>query len=223
MKYDIISVDWNPGQTDLWLHYVKKNCPEAYVTLIPDEKPIPRNWASGKINCFEQDFETEKVIYMDTDTIVTRDLGFVFKELGSRLVGAATAPSIRPFHERKHVVDALRPLALNLGMKGLPGHYNSGFIVTNMPKEGLPLFAAAWKHMYTTVGKYLKDDHYMNEITLSFLLESSLDPWDIPPEIHGNVCGRKIFGTSAEPAVIHYHREERLGRFELGGYLCKER
>ena len=223
MKYDIISVDWNPGQTDLWLHYVKKNCPEAYVTLIPDEKPVPWHWAAGKINCFKQVFETDCVIYLDTDTIVTCDLSFVFDELGGRILGAATSPSVCPYYKRRGISQSLRPLADNLGIKDMPGHYNSGFIVTRMHKDDLPSFAAAWEEMHHTVKKYIGKDHYMDEIALSFLIEAIGEQWDIPPEIHGNVCGRKIFGTSNKPAVIHYHKTERLGKFGLGEYLCIEK
>jgi alpha-N-acetylglucosamine transferase len=217
LKYDIVSVDWKPEQTKLWLHYVEKNCPEAHVTLIPDEKPIPWCWSSGKINCFKQKFQTDKIIYLDTDTIVTEDLGFIFSNMGHAWLGLSSKIPIYPFNKRKDVVEKLK----HLGKP--PTHYSTGMIVLNgISGTQVAQFVQLWEEMLSELKPYIKGNRYADEISMSYVATLA-QVWDIPLEIHGNVCGKRYFGEASTPSVIHYHREKRLGQFGLGGYLCTER
>ena len=101
MKYDIVSVGWNKRQADIWLYYINKHCPEAHVTLIPDNRPIPWCWSSGKIDCFKQKFKTDKIIYMDTDCIVTADLFHIFKDMGNCIIGLSDKITPRPYFKKK--------------------------------------------------------------------------------------------------------------------------
>ena len=208
--YSIVSVDWKPEQTKLWLHHVKKNCPDAEIVLIKDEKPIPWNWASGKINCFKQKFATDRIIYMDTDTIVTRDLGFIFDNMGEATVGATSAIPIHPFNKRRDIIKALKPLG------PLPTHFSTGLIA--LQAKNPPAFASLWQDMYPVIRKHLPGDHYMNEITFSYLVRE-MNTHDIPLEVHGNICGKKYFGNTEIPAVIHYHKPARLRNFGLDKYI----
>ena len=217
MKYDITSVDWNPEQTKLWLHYVKKNCPEAYVTLIPDEKPVPWCWSGGKLNCFRQKFETDKIIYIDTDTIVTEDLGFIFANMGDNWLGLSSKIPLIPFNKRP---DMKKKLA-HLGK--LPIHYSSGMVSLNgISGAQAEQFTGLWEEIMTELKKIIGKEHYMDEIALSYVA-SLAAVWDILLEVHGNICRKKYFGSAETPSVIHYHRTKRLDQAGMGGYLCIEK
>ena len=89
MSYEIITVDWNPEQTRIWRYWVNKHCPTAKVYTIQDTKPVPWCWSGGKINCFLYGFETDRVMYMDTDTIVTRDLEPLFEMMGDAKISVS--------------------------------------------------------------------------------------------------------------------------------------
>lgn len=213
MKYDIVSVDWKPEQTKLWLHYIEKNCPEAHVTLIPDEKPIPWCWSGGKINCFKQKFQTDKIIYLDTDTVVTEDLGFIFSNMDKTWLGLSSKIPIRPFNKRADLMAKLRHLGK------APVHYSSGMVVLNGISGGqLTQFAGLWEEMCNELRASIGKGAYMDEIALSYVA-SLAAVWDIPLEVHGNICGKKYFGNAETPSVIHYHKPRRLEQFGMGQWL----
>ena len=89
MSYEIISVDWNPEQTKIWRYWISKNCPTAKVYMIPDRRPFRFCWSGAKIDCWLYGFEGKRVIYLDTDTVVTRDMEEVFDMMGDCPIGAS--------------------------------------------------------------------------------------------------------------------------------------
>jgi len=221
--YEIITVNWQPKQTAIWLHYVEKNCPDAKVYTIPDDKPVPWCWSGGKINCFAWPFETKRVIYLDTDTLVTRDLGFVFDEMQGACIGLSSEIEIFKFHI------TMRPQVEKFGKRGYeynwpPCAFSSGMMVLK-GYDATALYAGwlntmQWPPFLELFGKHTLADEIGLGLWLAHDLESADDVWHIPVEVHGNVLGGKThFGKVETPAVIHYHKEARLRKAGLGKWL----
>jgi len=226
--YDLVTVNWNPRQTELWMFHVKRSCPGANVVLIDDGKPFPWCWSSGKLNCFA-DFpglrNPGRFVYMDTDTIVTRDVGEVFELMGdAKLAASSAVPSntmnawARSEGERKNV-----DVAFELSRDHPPVHYSSGFMVLkDYPPADLGFkwsSAMAYEPLRATFGRH----RCYEEIALSYVIAADRIPlWDMPLEIHGNLLGRhKCFGHTRTPMVIHYHNERRLKINNLERYIVR--
>ena len=224
MKYDIISVDWDHKQTEIWLHYVEKNCPEAHVTLIPDSRPIPWSWSGGKLDCFKQDFKTDKIIYMDTDTIVTKDLYHVFEDMGDCTIGLSDEITPKPYHisnaqAKKGIAEMWRLLSPHFP----PEHFSSGMIVVR--GDYAPRLYERWMAMmiYPPFLELFKGFKLAEEMSLMCIMANDFEReqiYNIPLEVHGNLLGRTMrSGTAEIPEVIHYHQASRARKFELGHYF----
>ncbi|MDY6935644.1 MAG: hypothetical protein SVZ03_15660 [Spirochaetota bacterium] len=222
-KYDIITVDWNAEQTELWLYYVERHCPDSRIILIPDEKPIPWCWSGGKLNCFKQKFESHRIIYMDTDTIVFRDMYPIFEMMDEALLGFSTKiiSHSSDYRNRKgSICNDLIMLSNFFGFRKLPIHRSTGMIILNK-YDPLRLYEG-WKLMFDYVSSFnnIKDDPFVDEIAMSYWIaydsnEDGKGIWDIPLDIH-RVKWRDIDDLSVvAPMVFHYHSIERLMIFGL--------
>lgn len=212
--YTIVTCDWNPTQTKMWLHYVEKNCPNAQILLIPDIKPVPFCWSSGKLGCFFQDtmdrmHHRNKLIYLDTDTIVLRDLYPLFEKMGDCFIGSGL--SIVP----DSLIKAMK--------KNHPGylHLSSGMLLFNDMR--LSILSREWMRLMFSekIIKEYKWHSLYEEYCLSLAVENiglKKYVWDIPLSIHGNILSGCKFGGESKPWVIHYHNLARLWKFGLGHY-----
>jgi len=225
--YDLVTVDWNHNQTRLWLYHVRKHCPTANIVLVPDTKLFPWNWSSGKLACF---FEPEGVkhpsrfIYMDTDTIVTRDLEEAFDLQGDAPLGMSSAIPGMVSMSRWSKVQRGREMLdaeFGLGRDNQPVHFSSGFMVLkNTSAEDL---GEKWRSAmeYPPLRRQFSRHRCYEEIALSYVVAADRTPvWHMPLEIHGNILRKCYFGNAREPLVIHYHKPERLRAQKLGGYLA---
>ena len=228
MKYTLTSVDWNPEQTKVWLHHARKNCPTANIVLVPDSKPIPDCWSCGKLECFNQDFETENILYLDTDTIITHDLKEVFyimedsrKSIGlspwsnfQGLTRYSKQGPLRSRHKSKKFINGFSYSQYR--------HYSSGMIATI---ECHKQFYEAWMTFCKIMkrNKEFSRHKLFEEIALSLLVCSlkSNSVWNIPAEIHNNILNKHTT-INPFPWVIHYHKPERLKRCKLERYLKSE-
>jgi hypothetical protein len=222
--YDIVTCDWNAEQTRIWRHYVEKNCPDANIVTVPDEKPVPWCWSGGKLNCFRDPslFRTDRIIYLDTDTIVTEDLGFVFKEMGRAKIGLSHKIEVLKIHIRKK--DKVRALAGCFAARSPLEHPSSGMIILKgtSPRD---LYDGWFGVMeYRPFVRQFKGFPLADEASLMFWVSSYFLPhevWDIPLQIHANLRkkGHLDSGGRNVPSVIHYHAAKRLISHGLGGYL----
>ena len=220
MTYEIISCDWNKEQTVLWMRWIIKNCPTANIYTIPDTTPVPGCWSCGKLNCFTHEFETDRIMYMDTDTIVTRDLEPLWDEMGDcKFAASSKIPLFRlETGKRKQINDARK----QMNFKHDPIGWSSGML---MLKGYDP------KRLYEGWIKIMRSPDFQrgfgrNQLTEEFALSLFMacefekeEIWDIPLEVHGNICGGRHFGGAKVPAVIHYHKPVRLRKEGLGEYL----
>lgn len=218
--YDIITVDWSPPQTKIWKHWIKLNCPNAFVHTIPDTKPIHYNWASGKLNCFRYpDFKTDKVLYLDTDTIVTKDPVHVFDDMGSSIIALSNNLTDNPQHGIDEVARKIKIIENQIDFLFPPEHFSSGMMA--LKREHLSWLYESWYWMMQQrIFKNLfEKDIPAGEIALMFVLASTLDRdqiYNIPLEVHGVLeKDRKRFGETELPEVMHYHN---LGLLNKHGY-----
>jgi hypothetical protein len=101
-------------------------------------------------------------------------------------------------------------------------HYSTGMIILNgYPPERL---YRGWAGLYEfpRFKRLFGRNHFADEISFSLWVEKDIGAgaiWDIPLEVHGNICGRTYFGKKDIPDVIHYHKPHRLRSFGLGHLL----
>ena len=222
--YDIISCSWHYQQTKVWLHHVRKHCPDAAIHLIPDSKPVPWCWSGGKLDCFSYDkFKTNRVIYMDTDTIVTKDLDFVFDDMEDRKVGLSSRIEIKPFDKQNHGIKWIQKMSRHCNWHFRPIHYSSGMMVfkdTSLYDLWQPWFSMMF---YKPFLEICKGYALAEEASLAFVvpqLYKEEEIYHIPYETHGNLLGgRKWFGGAEYAAVIHYHKTIRLKKHGLEKFL----
>lgn len=229
MKYDVISVDWNPGQTKIWKYWIEKHCPNAIIHTIPDTKPIPWCWSGGKLNCFCYDgFETDRIIYLDTDTIVTENLEPLLDREEKVMLSNIQTIQGKPFNRvlsstrnRQNRVD-FSDLYKHFRFKYDPVHFSSGMIVLNGCSS--MEFYDTWKAVFEfePYEKYFKGYWLADEVSLSLCVALDYE-WDdiylLPADIHGNILSRKIFGGREISMVIHYHKPQRLKSVGLEKWL----
>lgn len=227
--YDIITVDWNPEQTRIWRHYVEKNCPTANIITIPDNKPIPWNWSSGKIDCFKYEFSHPgRVVYMDTDVIVTGDVEPWVDETqrqGCDMSASTLLPKVGKPKNWFHRFPEITEKACSLfDVDRFPRHFSTGFMVfIDYDFDGLH---EGWMRSMELpkFREMLQKTLVYEEFAFSLWIESQDDKvLDMPLEIHGNLLGNvKYFGTCTNenpPLVLHYHKPPRLIKAGLKGFL----
>ena len=108
-----------------------------------------------------------------------------------------------------------------MGMKELPPHVSTGMIVLkDCDAERRISLYASWKMLMDTMEPAIRRNNYADEITMSFLVGKYTDSiWNIPLNIHGNICRLTYFGGVKEPWVIHYHKPDRLKKHGLDKWL----
>ena len=210
MTYEIITVDWNPTQTKIWKFWIAKNCPTAKVYTIPDRRPFRYCWSGAKVDCWLYGFKGRRIIYLDTDTIVTRDMEEVFDMMGDRPLGASTnLKTDRMANKFSHLMPQFKE---EMGLlMDLPPNISSGMLVCNNydPELIYGMWVEAMEH--PLFHKYLKGHYTCEEYAISLGYAATFPDkeslWEIPNEIHGNLYYRKKqFGKVERPMVIHYHR-----------------
>ena len=221
MSYEIVTVDWNKKQTRVWRHWVNKYCPTAKIRTIPDTKPIPWCWSGGKISCFNYWFETDRIIYLDTDTIVTHDLEPLFDMMGDCKFAASSKIPLYRLEERNK--REIMELEGQIEFKHPPIGWSSGMLMLKgYDPERL---YDGWKGMmeWPLYPSRFRGHQLSDEFAMAFFMAHEFERdeiWDIPLEIHGNIVGKRTFFGDAEvPWVLHYHKPQRLERHKLEHYL----
>lgn len=227
-NFDLVTCNWNPAQTKIWMFHVKQHCPTAHIVLVPDTKPIPWNWSSGKLNCFADLPELKypgRFIYMDTDTIVTRDIAEVFDLMDSPVAASsaipATAPSMSAWAQDPRGRESI-DVAFEIFRDHPPIHYSSGFLAIQGSALTPAELGFRWRSAmeYPLLRARFSRHRCYEEIALSYVLATDRIPvWDMPLEIHGNILRRTHFGHTRTPMVIHYHNPRRLRAQHLEHYL----
>jgi len=242
--FEIISVDWNRAQTAMWAESIAKHNNRKYsIYTIPDTSLVPGIPGWMKINCFRYPFETDRVLYMDTDTLVTGDLWKIFEEMdnGGHTAGFTAIPGTlgtkhgfkllgreddgRYVSEKSSYGKMSRywPAFCNdIGLDPCElSYWTSGVIAFNKyPIMHFYHKAMEMKRLVKEKG-YWPDEVFQEEIVLSayvhkFILPKDGAIWRIPREIHGLLdAKKKDFGTATKPLIIHYHNMRRLRRHGL--------
>lgn len=213
--YDIITVDWNPEQTRMWRHYVEKNCPTANVITIPDDRAWYFCWSSAKLNCFRYPFEhPARVIYMDTDTVVSKDLEYLFDKVGDNFFGL----TIR--HHATHLLYGIANI-LKIPRKECV-YLSTGLIVLN----GYPpaRLYSGWYGLglHPEIKRFMSNKTFDEKVFTFWVISDRCmgKIWEIPTSIHGNILGSKIdFEKGTLPDVLHYHNPNRLRNAGFGDLI----
>lgn len=238
MRYDIVTVDWHPEQTKIWKHYVHKNCPDAAISLVKDTKPLHKITCGMKPKALlYPKFKTGKVVYLDTDTIVTEDLGHLFQEMGDKLFGVTFGFNSSGFTKSK------RPKALSdMGWaekafkpNNKVRHYFNGMMLFNGFGVRAEKFALDW---FNALESFQDNDRFLeerinDEIAMAYVVHRHYPPetiWEIPLSVHCNIAKTtkaggcyphfsRGYGASVKipplPHVLHYHGREFLQPFGL--------
>ena len=231
-KYSICTVDWNPEQTKVWLHNIEKYCNNYELRMCCDDRPIKGSWDSPKLNCLEDKFNTDKVIYMDTDTIVTRDLYEMFEVQGERTLGASLClGSVKRLNLICGGRDNNNALAKHFGIGGSAFHVPSGLLVFN----GIDTqdFYDKWMSAYRDIEKNFTnisgkaDVNWCSEVPLSFIVSKMYLPnmddlWAIPTKYHYYLLNGDTKARAMVPAplILHYHSiMKRVSSAGFGKYL----
>jgi len=226
--YDLISVDWNPEQTAVWLASVKRNCPAANVILVPDTKPIPECWSSGKLGFKDATFENpRRVVYMDTDTLcLGPDVGGIFERMpAGAFIGVTRYTTWWACTERSEAgfINAGGPakkaaVYRAFGLEeGTPyRHFSSGMLVL---KDHDP---RSFFQMWFDASIRLKEAGFpvgftlFEEVALSLLL-TQLDNgvvFHLPKQVHNNILNStpptEYDAKHKFPWVLHYHKRSRI-------------
>ena len=217
-EYTIVGVDYNERETVPWLKFIADNCPRAQVVTINDTRPVGGCTTCAKMLTFNMQniARPDRVIFLDSDTLVFKDLGPVFSIMGKSVVGVSlkdrTEMDLFEFHRfaslRLPLHDAMRVL----GIEKKPTYYMSGMIVL---KGADPrVFAHGWANMTNILNKIPPQNFYYDEITLSFWLAAYFDEeniWRIPGNVHDDGWLRSEQDYRFEDIwVLHYHDAKRL-------------
>ncbi len=223
MTYEIVTVDYIPEQTRVWRHWVNKNCPGVKVHTIPDRRPFRRCWSGAKIECWMYGFEGRRIIYLDTDTIVTRDMEEVFDLMGDAKIAASTElKQDRLKRKFPEVVEELRTDWKRFRIYNPPNTSSGMVVLKDFDPE---LFFGMWAEVMEDpiFGKKLLGHYTSEEYALSLAIARNFPIkhfWSIPHRIHGNVFYRKTnFGGANPPMVIHYHKPLWLMWLGMEEYL----
>ena len=242
MKYALVSIDWNPEQTKLWLKCIEKYSPKAKVILFPEVNRIGC-WSCAKLTCFEDHpgyEDVDYIIYTDTDVLILHELEDVLGMIGDADVGlsllrefTSCASIDRRIKEYvfggrvvrggkrkadKNVPGVIKEMRSMHGKdtSDLYNHYSSGMVILKASFRAD--FLASWEAWCERMlaYPYFKDRRHFEEVTLSlWLLKDQLPVWWIPPKIHDNLLrpGR----LKETPWVLHYHNFRRLHENKLWG------
>jgi hypothetical protein len=195
--------------------------------MIPDLKPFPKSWSGGKVSCFAQDFETERIIYVDTDTIITKDLEPIFDYMDQE--GYDIGLSLRIGGQGRWVylagsMSVVRRIAAELRLNNHIRQTPTGVMFLNGldPKR----MYEEWCEMYRYLEKahpYLTRGKWSNEVPFAFWLAARYQGnmekvWDLPHKVHHQLYSRDKYGLDKSdlPFIIHYHQPRRLQANGLG-------
>ena len=212
MVYEIVTVDWNKDQTRIWRHWAERNCPNANIHIIPDRRPFRFCWSGAKIDCWLYGFEGKRVIYLDTDTFITRDMEEVFDMMEGRPFGASMdLKQDRLMNKYDYLLPELREkFALKILV---PPNISSGMIVCN--DYDPELVYGMWSEIMNDewfqekLGKHYTCEEYAISLGTARHFPHISYLWKIPNSIHGNIYhSRCQFGGANPPMVVHYHRPQ---------------
>lgn len=239
--YDIVTINHSESETKIWLHYIRKNCPGANVILLNDTKPFPRYRCSGKMGFLAHDkYKTQHIIYLDTDTVVFKDLGFVFDEMNDNSWGCSTVFAATDgmffYNKGNRRQDAITACEYyDIPIEKLY-HPLTGMLVFKNIIRAFPEIYTAWYEAFKLFKvKNLFEAYPPIDEAAFFFAEKLALPensrWDIPAEIHNNLAKCKEykhrikppFYTAAPippwPAVLHYHKPIFLNSVGFGYLL----
>lgn len=239
MNYALVSIDWNPEQTKLWLKCIEKYSPKAKVILFPEVNRIGC-WSCAKLTCFEDHpgyEDVDYIIYTDTDVLILHELEELLPLPGDAVIGLSP---LKDFHgcqgiaskihskvfetrKTKKKIDSpmrtrevdnlrLRWLKDTFGdnIAGRYKHYSSGMII--MRPENAPMIESTW-HVLTKYIKeqgFLENMRWLEEVSLSLLVRGLTGTaWDIPSSVHNNLLSPRT-DLDVIPWVLHYHNLRRL-------------
>ena len=226
--FDLITVDWNFEQTATWRAFIGKRCPSANIITIQEDPPIPWSKYSSKMRCLLYEFpHPDRVMYMDTDCFVTKDLEPLFEymedhdfDLG---LSAGFMPHLSPFTgKHSKSPEAMNRVVEAMGASELPPQYSSGMMLFRPSVHRVALYEDWLERFQNPVlVETWGQIPIIEEIALSFALEAlDYKIWLLPREVHGNIASiGNDFGNTDMPDVIHYHkigtlfRRRNLNRF----------
>ena len=154
-------------------------------------------------------FKGRRIIYLDTDTIVTRDLEGVFDLMGDAPLGVSQRLKDDRLQGRfGHLMPRLAE-AFEYRME--PPNISTGMVVCNNfdPELIYGMWAEVMGHelFVELLGKHMTTEEYAIAIACARMFDDPAKVWDIPHEIHGNIYKKnKNFGEAEVPWVMHYHR-----------------
>jgi hypothetical protein len=232
-KYTIASVDWNTKQTELWLHHIKKNCHDYEILLIPEKRRFENCWSSPKLYCFDRAVETEWFVYLDTDTIVTRDLAELFEDMGDSEVGVSVYLGADK-RMRAYVGNDRKAIEKYFALSKPVVHVPTGIVALKglspsvVYREWCSIFDmidTKWPELSKRAGTKIYG--WSNEVSFSFWLSWRYqDCWDkvydIGKPLHYYLLSRNKELKKMEqlPMILHYHsRHVRLKQAGLGHLL----
>jgi hypothetical protein len=159
---------------------------------------------------------------MDTDTIVTHDLGEIFDKMGDRTLAMSSGIELRSAMQKQR--QKIARLGKLVTYHWPPVHFSSGLMaLKGYPPEELAegwRLVMEWGPFVDEFRRYSLAEEMALGVYLSCVVEDPETIYHIPYEIHGNLLGgKKIFGSADIPWVIHYHKPERLKRAKLERYL----
>ena len=231
-RYLITTVNWNPPQTKVWLWHLKNvyrgnDTVSLDVRLLEDTKPVPWSWSAGKLNCYNLSLlpslaEYDGHVYMDTDTIITRDFLHTFETMGREGTVMAVSFNMAPIR----MVQAIsKQLAKEFPeYKSLYKHASSGLLCLDTEGNG------RWvRDVYDNWLNWYRNERFLHafkkhkladEIALSMaIVDMKIPVCEVPRETHGNVLGGRVFGKAEYSDIIHYHNNRRLRKYDLGRFI----
>jgi len=197
------------------------------VRLLEDTKPVPWSWSAGKLNCYNLSLlpdlaEYDGHVYMDTDTIITKDFLHVFGAMGREGTVMAASMFMLPQHLTKRIKDRMK----HAFPEYLPKyrHLSSGLLCINTEGNGrwVKMLYDQWVNWYRNprFEKMARKLKLADEVALSLaVIDLNLNISTISRETHGNVLGGRVFGKAKYSDIIHYHNNRRLRKYDLGRFI----
>jgi len=197
------------------------------VRLLDDTKPVPWSWSAGKLNCYNLSLlpslaEYDGHVYMDTDTIITRDFLHVFDTMGREGTVMAASFWMSPAHMNQNIKKRLKTYFPEYHHKYK--HLSSGFLCLNTEGGG------RWvRDVYDNWFGWYRNDRFLpafkglqlgDEIALSMaMVDMKIPVYEVPRETHGNLLKGRVFGKAEYSDIIHYHNNRRLRKYDLGRFI----
>lgn len=189
---------------------------------------------ANKIRMLEQDDDVDWLLALDTDMLVTGDLGGDLTSAGVRLRVVDADPFTRAQWRRLYAHFELQSPRLKLrttcGGERSPEYYNSGAVF--VAREHRAQLSATWREFVTAIldsypdlGDIVAQSFYTDQLALAIALASTGLPVDpLPIEVNTPTHApihRRWHPASVAPRLVHYHHKVDDAGLVLGsGYAA---